>query len=747
RRCQLAPSSASASSLAQTAAAAPTAAAVGDAGSRYASEAAARQGLPPAAPCLAAAAGVGALGGLGLARWRAVPLRAHPAAGRCLPAACPECDLRLCFACGEPWHPGSACVAVSDSLVDQWAVERDAGRCPQCRTMIERSAGCNHMTCRPGSGGCGHQFCWLCREPYRPGHFTRGTCPQYGGAPPRDVFRGSRLALVEAPLTLLAGVLAAEVLLMRPAGVEETLWVTALAVAGLVAPRAAKHSQPAARPLLAALAAPVLGATLAGGWLLARPLIGSPAAAVLSLAALEGSPVRPLDQMWGVDRVNKFWARALRQENAGIRAGTLFLAAAAAAGAAGVLLHKACMANRAATIWQLESVKALAALPEATSTTFNVADLGGSQTAFSQALAVHCPHLSAAMHQRGLVARPAAAVEVRNWVLPRPLLELLGEAFLEAQPALRCGGSPLWPTDPELVAMLVPSERYPEEESDEEAAWELVTGVCADPPPPGRPAPAERARARRARGARRPRSRAEYFALRAGRLALAVSGASGRSERLFPLSEVMAVALLVLALERVGDPMQCARRHNLGCLAVRALAVLSQVVVVAALFASVVGGGLAMSPGFVCAVSPSSFWIGAAGAARLMALAALFATCPGSLRGLAGAGSWGLLAASSALALGTLGRCLALAFRASTSIWPTPLQLSFAVWCVRLCLELAAGVLGGQLPPAPVARLVAAVQAALGAVAGLGLVQPLRGGATAARLSGGFQPEVSKDFA
>eukprot|EP00959_Pyramimonas_sp_CCMP1952_P064342 1343792-Pyramimonas_sp.AAC.1 len=89
------------------------------------------------------------------------------------------------------------------------------------------------------------------------------------------------------------------------------------------------------------------------------------------------------------------------------------------------------------------------------------------------------------MRLRGLVARPAAALEVVDWVLPRPFLELLGEAFLEAQPALRGVGPMVWPTDPFLLAMLVPPERYPEVPSEEEAAWDLVEGTllsCGAPP-------------------------------------------------------------------------------------------------------------------------------------------------------------------------------------------------------------------------------------------------------------------------
>jgi len=37
--------------------------------------------------------------------------------------------------------------------------------CPECHTIIQKQSGCNHMTCQPGAGGCGHNFCWVCLDP------------------------------------------------------------------------------------------------------------------------------------------------------------------------------------------------------------------------------------------------------------------------------------------------------------------------------------------------------------------------------------------------------------------------------------------------------------------------------------------------------------------------------------------------------------------------------------------------------
>eukprot|EP01104_Vermistella_antarctica_P012367 TRINITY_DN3568_c0_g1_i1.p1 TRINITY_DN3568_c0_g1~~TRINITY_DN3568_c0_g1_i1.p1 ORF type:complete len:257 (+),score=64.97 TRINITY_DN3568_c0_g1_i1:402-1172(+) len=39
-------------------------------------------------------------------------------------------------------------------------------KCPQCRAPIEKSGGCMHMSCTRNSGGCGFDFCWLCRGPW-----------------------------------------------------------------------------------------------------------------------------------------------------------------------------------------------------------------------------------------------------------------------------------------------------------------------------------------------------------------------------------------------------------------------------------------------------------------------------------------------------------------------------------------------------------------------------------------------------
>jgi ariadne-1 len=36
-------------------------------------------------------------------------------------------------------------------------------KCPNCRAPIEKNGGCMHMMCSKNFGGCGFEFCWLCR--------------------------------------------------------------------------------------------------------------------------------------------------------------------------------------------------------------------------------------------------------------------------------------------------------------------------------------------------------------------------------------------------------------------------------------------------------------------------------------------------------------------------------------------------------------------------------------------------------
>ena len=82
---------------------------------------------------------------------------------------CPECDTKICFRCREDWHGKLSCEAAMEKKYQGWAgSKQNMGFCPLCRTKIEKTAGCNLMTC----GFCEFKFCWVCREEATYQHFS-----------------------------------------------------------------------------------------------------------------------------------------------------------------------------------------------------------------------------------------------------------------------------------------------------------------------------------------------------------------------------------------------------------------------------------------------------------------------------------------------------------------------------------------------------------------------------------------------
>ncbi|EGG21134.1 ariadne-like ubiquitin ligase [Cavenderia fasciculata] len=84
-----------------------------------------------------------------------------------------KCGFQYCFNCNDfeiGDHMPCPC-----SQVDRWLQKAsdesenvtwmlaNTKKCPECRSPIEKNGGCMHMTCRKNAGGCGFEFCWLCR--------------------------------------------------------------------------------------------------------------------------------------------------------------------------------------------------------------------------------------------------------------------------------------------------------------------------------------------------------------------------------------------------------------------------------------------------------------------------------------------------------------------------------------------------------------------------------------------------------
>ncbi|XP_028858718.1 E3 ubiquitin-protein ligase RNF217 isoform X2 [Denticeps clupeoides] len=83
---------------------------------------------------------------------------------------CSKCQFVWCFKCHAPWHEGLKCrdYRKGDKLLRHWASviehgQRNAQKCPRCKIHIQRTEGCDHMTCTQ----CNTNFCYRCGEKYR----------------------------------------------------------------------------------------------------------------------------------------------------------------------------------------------------------------------------------------------------------------------------------------------------------------------------------------------------------------------------------------------------------------------------------------------------------------------------------------------------------------------------------------------------------------------------------------------------
>ncbi|XP_017264476.1 probable E3 ubiquitin-protein ligase RNF217 [Kryptolebias marmoratus] len=83
---------------------------------------------------------------------------------------CSSCQFVWCFKCHAPWHDGLKCrdYRKADKQLRTWASviehgQRNAQKCPQCKIHIQRTEGCDHMTCTQ----CNTNFCYRCGERYR----------------------------------------------------------------------------------------------------------------------------------------------------------------------------------------------------------------------------------------------------------------------------------------------------------------------------------------------------------------------------------------------------------------------------------------------------------------------------------------------------------------------------------------------------------------------------------------------------
>eukprot|EP01088_Endostelium_zonatum_P004774 TRINITY_DN1610_c0_g2_i1.p1 TRINITY_DN1610_c0_g2~~TRINITY_DN1610_c0_g2_i1.p1 ORF type:complete len:746 (+),score=152.67 TRINITY_DN1610_c0_g2_i1:80-2317(+) len=104
------------------------------------------------------------------------------------------CGISFCFRCHDydlGDHSPARCDYIeiwnakqkSENENLEWLL-KNTKKCPKCKTNIEKNGGCMHMTCQKHAGGCGHEFCWLCRGDWsNHGAATGGyySCNKYSG--------------------------------------------------------------------------------------------------------------------------------------------------------------------------------------------------------------------------------------------------------------------------------------------------------------------------------------------------------------------------------------------------------------------------------------------------------------------------------------------------------------------------------------------------------------------------------------
>ena len=94
-----------------------------------------------------------------------VPRRAKEAD---LKITCSNCTHEWCFRCHAPWHRDATCKQFQkgNKQFRQWTKGQNARgiancqKCPTCLVYIQRSSGCNHMTCNR----CSTEFCYYCGD-------------------------------------------------------------------------------------------------------------------------------------------------------------------------------------------------------------------------------------------------------------------------------------------------------------------------------------------------------------------------------------------------------------------------------------------------------------------------------------------------------------------------------------------------------------------------------------------------------
>ncbi|KAI0156592.1 hypothetical protein GGR57DRAFT_463908 [Xylariaceae sp. FL1272] len=84
-------------------------------------------------------------------------------------ALCPKCHVETCVHCKKQAHPGNCPEDHELQRVVHMGEDNGWKHCSKCKSLIELTMGCYHITCR-----CKHQFCYLCGVEWK-----KCLCPQW----------------------------------------------------------------------------------------------------------------------------------------------------------------------------------------------------------------------------------------------------------------------------------------------------------------------------------------------------------------------------------------------------------------------------------------------------------------------------------------------------------------------------------------------------------------------------------------
>ncbi|KAI0251905.1 hypothetical protein BJV78DRAFT_1207615 [Lactifluus subvellereus] len=106
--------------------------------------------------------------------------QAYPSGPRNSTLTCPSCLVRICPSCHVEYHEGITCADREDGgdrLFHEWMRAHGVKKCPGCHAPIERSEGCNHMTCTR----CHTHTCWVCLDTFPEGEGIYDHMREYHG--------------------------------------------------------------------------------------------------------------------------------------------------------------------------------------------------------------------------------------------------------------------------------------------------------------------------------------------------------------------------------------------------------------------------------------------------------------------------------------------------------------------------------------------------------------------------------------